>query len=679
MRQKCFFSFHFMLAYSLVFAQLPKSTDLAALSFVKKGSVKLRWAPGNLNLWKAGNSYGYKIERILFDQYMEPGPDSVKYKGAVSFIISPWKQTDTRWKALIEKNRSASVLFNSLYTPGENSGAQKKEMLFGLLLKSCDLYNELAMAGGLTMIDSAFDASQVYVYRVSLYNAPKTLKYAPAVLAVNPKEISELSKIETLKAKFSDRKAVLSFVTLGGKDYGGYWIERSEDSLNFKAVNRSPFIRSTTQYDEKNNESAYKDSLPVNNKKYHYRVRGISLFGEVGPASNMVSGKGKPDFMEYPLIDSVLIIKNASVVLKFRMPDLFDRSLLRGYLVYRSEKKNGVYAVISKVLPPEITVFSDDQALESNYYKVCAINNYNDSAYSMSAYAKLIDETPPLVPTEPTGSIDSAGIVRLSWVGNTDKDLLGYRVYRANSEKEQPVELTEKLLMQTSFTDTVSLKTLTKEVFYTLRAVDKVYNNSGYSKYCKLTRPDKIAPVAIVFEKIWPTDSTIILNWLGSSSDDVKKYRLHKKENAGVWRAVKEWGVDDSLIRYTDSALVAENTYQYKMETIDGSGNTSVTETHMILFKPAFLPKIKEFRAKVSLEKRSIELQWSYGNKSVYNYTLYKAKGNEPLKIYKTLDNKTEYFIDKELYPNNKYHYSLKATTQSGSETKLSDILGVEF
>jgi len=591
----------------------------------------------------------------------------------------PWKQTDMHWKVLIEKNKAAGILFNSLYTPGEKSGSQKKEMLFGLLLKSCDLYTELAMAGGLTMLDSVFDASQVYVYRVSLYNAPKNLKYAPAVIAVNPKEINTLAKIETLKSKFGDRKAVLSFVTLGVKDYGGYWIERSEDSVNYKAVNKSPFIRSTTKYDEKHSESAYKDSLPVNNKKYYYRVRGISLFGELGPSSNVVSGKGKSDFKEYPLIDSVLILKNTAVILKFHMAETFDKAQLKNYAVFRSDKKNGIYHVLSNSLSPSTISFMDEQAMESNYYKVCAVNIYNDSSFSMAAYAKLIDETPPLVPVEPTGTIDSMGLVHLSWAANTDKDLLGYRVYRANSEKEQPVELTRELLTQTNYSDSVSLRTLSKEVFYTLRAVDKVYNNSGYSKYCKLTRPDKIAPVAIVFEKIAPTDSSIVLNWLASSSDDVKKYRLYKKENIGIWQLVKEWGVDDRSRSYTDSLMVAENTYQYKMETVDGSGNISITETHTILFKPAFLPKLKGFTAKVSLEKRSIELQWSYGNKSVYNYTLYKAKGNESLRLYKTLGKEIEYFIDKELYPNNKYRYAIKATTKSGSETKLSDVVGVEF
>ncbi|HXB41499.1 MAG TPA: hypothetical protein VNZ49_13240 [Bacteroidia bacterium] len=671
-----------LLFSNFIFAQLPKSPDMAVLSFVKKGNIQLRWAPGNENLWKTGNLYGYKVERISFDQYMEGGADSVKFKNAVqlnSLPLMPWKKDDERWKSLLAKNKSASFLLASLYSSNPKTTFQKQEMIFGMSMKSCDLYKELSVANGLYICYSTFNENEVYVYRVSLWNVPKNIKYTSAIIAVNPKELSALQKIETLNAKFGDRKVILNFVTKTIKDYAGYWIERSEDSINYKIVNKSPFIRSTTKYDEGKSESVYGDSIPANNKKFYYRIRGISYFGELSKPSNLVSGKGKPDFNEYPFIDSTVIVKNNSVLLKFHMAESFDKSLLKSFFVLRSEKKGGNYTCISKALPSETILFSDTQPLETNYYKICAINVYNDSSFSMVTYAKLIDETPPAVPVEPTGTIDSNGVIRITWAINTDKDLLGYRVYRCNSLKEQPFELTRKILTQNTFKDSVSLKTLTKEIFYTLRAVDKVYNNSDYSKYCKLIRPDKIKPVAIVFRKITPTDSSIILNWHNSSSNDVKKYKLYKKENSADWKFYKEWLANENRKQFSDSNLIPENSYQYKIETVDESGNNSFTETHFILFKPLFLPGIKNFKSIVSLETRSIELFWELKGKTIYNYTLYKAKANDPLRIYKTLDAKTANFIDKELYPNNKYRYGIKATFNSGAETKLSEVIEVEF
>lgn len=665
-----------------LFAQVKKSADLAIISFVKKGKIFLRWAPANSTLWRAGNTYGYKIERILFDQYMEGGPDSVKFKNAKlinSAPLTPWKQNDDRWKPLQQKNKIAGFLFKSLYSPDLKATPQKKEMTYGLLMKSCDLYKDLALAQGLFISDSAFNENEIYVYRVSIANPPKSLRYTPAFVAVDPKEITALQKPGTLKAKFGDRRVVLSFPTKDVKDHAGYWIERSEDSINFKAVNRSPFIRSTTKYDDNKVESLYSDSLPVNNKRYYYRVSGISFFGEPGPASNVVSGIGRPALKEYPFIDSVLIIKNSAVLLKFHMAENFDKNLLQGFTVYRSEKKNGPFTLISTFLSPKSVTYTDDRPLESNYYRICATNIYGDSSISMTAYAKLIDETPPAIPAEATGTIDSNGVVKINWDGNTEKDLMGYRVYRSNSLKEQPVELTKKILTETTFTDKISLNTLTREVYYSIRAVDKVYNNSAYSNPCKLLRPDKIKPVAVVFSKIEPTDSSIVLKWHNSSSNDVKKYSIYKKENRSGWQLIKELPVEENAKQYIDTAVTSGAIYQYKIEVCDESGNKSLTETQQILFKPAFFQKIKTLKAAVDLEKRSIELQWQYNNDNVFSYVLYKAKANEPFRSFKTLGSQSVNFIDKELYPSNQYRYAIKAILRSGAETKLSDVIVVEF
>jgi len=682
MRKKAGILPFLVLGCQVLFGQTLKSADMAVIAFVKNNSIQLRWAPANVALWKAGNKYGYKVERILYDNYMSAAADSTKFKNATApgqQPLLPWPQDDPRWKELAAKNKAAAFVHGNLYMPDTKATQQKKEMAFGMLMKSCDLYKELSTAHGLSLTDSSFTKNEVYVYRISLYNPPKHFKYSPALVKVDPKEISSLPEITSLKAKFGDKRVVLSYVTKDVSEYAGYWIERSEDSLNYKVVNTSPFIRTSSEYDKDKKESLYADSLPVNNKKFYYRVRGISCFGETGPASNIVSGKGKPDLKEYPLIDSVVIVKNAAVLICFHMPASFDKSLLAGYCVFRNETKNGKYSCIAKNLDKGAGSFMDEQPKEANYYKVCVINSYGDSAYSLISYAKLIDETPPAVPAAPTGTIDSNGVVKITWSPNTDKDLLGYRVYRCNSEGEQPFELTKKLLTQNSFTDTVSLKTLTREVYYALRAVDKVYNNSTYSKYCKLIRPDKIAPVAVVFSQVTPTDSSVILKWHNSSSNDVKHYKLYKKENSLGWKLLREWPADPKTQQAADTSLKSGNTYQYKIEVWDGSGNSSRTESHTVLFKPLFEKKIQELKFKVDREQRSIELQWTASPGPTYNYTLYKSKANEPLRAFKTLGAKSNFFIDKELYPGNKYRYAIKATLKSGAETKLSDVIEVEF
>jgi uncharacterized protein len=667
------FIFHFCLSAIKIFSQTEKTPDFAVLPNLKNSQVQLRWATSRQDLWKAGIQYGYKIERFLATDYEKASANSVLLNKTP---LKPWSQNDERWTALIKENKNIALLNNLLYKSTSSS-----EMLFALALKSCDLYIDAAKAAGIYLEDNTISENEKYVYKISLWDAPSALKYTPAVITVNTKDKKESAKLKPIKAKFLNRKVLIAIETANtGKDFSGFWIERSSDSINFISVNKAPVVRTTTKYDEKKIESIYTDSLPANNKTFYYRVRGISYFGELSTPSNIISGKGKADFVEYPLVDSASVINNKIARLKFRMPEKFDLNELKGYAIFRSDKKtSGFVAITTTLLTKQTIYFTDEKPQQNNFYKICAVNINNDSSFSLTTNAKLIDDIPPAVPGGLTGKIDTSGVVTLTWNLNTENDFNGYRVYRCNSEKEQPVEITKVILKDAKFTDAVNLQTLTKEVYYTIRSVDKVHNNSNYSAFCKLLRPDKIAPVSPVFKQIIYNDSSIKLSWQPSTSNDVVTCKLVRSDESGNWKLVKEWSAKDSLKKFTDTAISIGNSYKYRLEVYDEAKNYSFENSQSVKFIPAFAPKIKTFTSAVSLEKRNITLNWKYDKTDIYSYTLYKAKGNENLRVYKTVDAQTNNFIDTELYPNNVYRYSIKVTLKSGIESKMSEVLAVEF
>src|SRR5690606_31469474 len=107
---------------------------------------------------------------------------------------------------------------------------------------------------------------------------------------------------------------------------------------------------------------------------------------------------------------------------------------------------------------------------------------------------QIADDTPPAIPGEIHGEIDSTGTVVLQWKANADADLLGYRVFRSNSPSDDPIEVTTRILSENTFLDTVKVRVLNREVYYRVVAVDQNYNTSEYSARIVLHRPDIIPP-----------------------------------------------------------------------------------------------------------------------------------------------------------------------------------------
>src|SRR5262249_382371 len=107
---------------------------------------------------------------------------------------------------------------------------------------------------------------------------------------------------------------------------------------------------------------------------------------------------------------------------------------------------------------PEAKEFTDERPGASNYYRIVAMND-DDRTYSFPHLAQLPDSIPPAAPKAVKGSIDTTGVVSLSWEAGKEKDLLGYRVFRSNFENDEYTQVTVSPLSEPTFVDTVSLRT----------------------------------------------------------------------------------------------------------------------------------------------------------------------------------------------------------------------------
>lgn len=99
-------------------------------------------------------------------------------------------------------------------------------------------------------------------------------------------------------------------------------------------------------------------------------------------------------------------------------------------------------------------------------------------SYSNPVRYFIPDTEPPKIPENFNGTIDQNGIVKLTWDTDTLDQLAGYRVYRTNQVNHDFVCLQQGYLSTNEFYDTLSLTTLTDEIYYAVCAVDISYNHS---------------------------------------------------------------------------------------------------------------------------------------------------------------------------------------------------------
>lgn len=286
---------------------------------------------------------------------------------------------------------------------------------------------------------------------------------------------------------------------------------------------------------------------------------------------------------------------------------------------------------------------------------------------------QLQDNDPPAIPEQLSGTVDTNGIVHLRWNAVTSSDLKGYRVFRCNSLREEFVEVSDSVIHETSFIDTITLQTLTRDVYYAVRSVDHVWNNSDFSPPAKLRRPDKIAPVSPVLRGIYHTDSTIVLQWINSSSSDVRRMRLVRSANNREVTLLTYTG-RDTISFFVDTSAEAGLSYTYRLVAEDSAGNTAQLNFPQMNFSPRVRQALKNFTGIADLEKRTITLHWDLPATTADRFIVYKGKEGEAIRSFKTLNGTTTMYIDNQLYPGNVYVYRVKAVMKDGGETKVSEV-----
>ncbi len=674
----------FILSFSIGFSQ-SKSATVMVTARAQKDKILVRWAINTPSDWQRAHKQGFIVNRY-----------TIKRDGKLLEVAEKKVLTQTpllpapleKWMDLIQKDNNAAIIAQSIY--GESfqitdakegklskivNIAAELEQRYTFALYSADMSFEGSQMAGWGLIDSDVKPNEVYAYQVNVF---KNLKVKNSSFVVGLKDFEPLPVINDFIAIPDDKKIVLSWdYDTYKKIYTSFMVEKSDNGTDFSPISKTPLVNLNDNPNKPSKSMYYVDTVAVNHKTYHYRLFGVSAFGEKGQVSKSVTVQGVGSLVSPPRIVDYKMDSENNVTLNWEYETAAEENI-ENFEVNVSDKDNGIYKVVSEKLAPNTRKFLYSNLEPSNYFTVSVIGKNKKRLTSQSMLVQPIDSIPPAIPVGLEGKIDSLGVVKLKWKANLEKDFLGYRILKSNNDKEEFVDIYHKSYDKTEYEDKVSLKMSNKKVYYRLASEDKRHNLSKPSEILVIVKPDKIAPAAPIFKDYDSKNGTVSLKWIRSYSDDVAYHSL-KRRLVGKQKWEEILMVKDTIKQdFIDEKVEKNKTYQYTIQARDDSKLWSNIENSLITVQVQDFTATKtitSFQGVVDRENKNITLNWAYQSKdNVTHLSLYKNIVGQPPTLWKELSSKVTTLMDTNLIMNTEYEYHIYPTLKNNTPAKAATI-----
>lgn len=347
--------------------------------------------------------------------------------------------------------------------------------------------------------------------------------------------------------------------------------------------------------------------------------------------------------------------------------DRYSSELAEGYLLSRSDKKDGNYSVIARLEGLNTTFYTDRELQDNATYW-----------YRLSVYKKGGAETAPSAPVSvvtrdippPPATLNAVSfqprMVTLKWklAGTPEDEIKSVMIYRMPDEKGATLEkLGEVSAGQNEFVD--DRPGLQDKTTYYYRLV--VRNSGGATSQQSVvvsatTKSPPEAPANLTGTSGEVRKSE--LSWSRNRESDIKEYQVFVKgpEDAG-FRQIRE--LSDN--RYRDSDLKDGSSYTYKVRAIDRDGLISAFSSPSVIKTKPLPARVAGFNA-VDVANRVVVWKPS-PEKDVHSYNIYK-KGFLGTSQKAATVQSTRWQVDE---PKGNVELYVTALDDSGLESEPSD------
>jgi hypothetical protein len=602
-----FFTFQLLLISMVCIAQSSSAPSIVLVGRGYPDHVVLRYFPTSPSLLNKANLSGYIIEKAVY----KPGIANAKLvytplKG------SPFKRwADDVWEQNIRAVDRADTITGkmaglAMVLTGTNVKAgtddvmagglkslmeerDNQDMKFAFILIAANRSAAAAQGVALRVSDNDVKAGVTYVYRVRI-NEPGVNNLAEAAyVKVKSDSFNARYLINNKAVKVTEGDQKINFTFPDSKDYYAFNIDRSDDGgATYKRITGTPKVKLTPRGYTGKTDFGFTDSGLVNYKKYSYRILVATPFADDLPLADFVAMPRDKTPPPSPFLKTATHVKPKQVELIWETTPAPD---LKGFAIKRSNAIKGKYTLISKALLPNAARSYIDETFDAtgnNYYTVEAIDTAGNVSNSFPAYVTLIDSIPPDMPVITSAKIDTAGKIDIKIKPNTEKDFIGYQLLKANARDHEFSVVTETYkdsLGKVTFLlkDSTTLNTLTKNIYYQVVAFDSHFNQSKPSKIIELKKRDTIPPVSPLITNFNITDSTVVLTFADSPSEDVVNNVLLRREVGKPKYDTVFNNRNKQVTTFIDKKITGGREYEYAMIAKDDGGLSSKITNTIVL------------------------------------------------------------------------------------------------
>ena len=668
--------------------------DLAIMAKYYGDSVVLRWMPVDAYFWKAANEVGYTVVRFTLPT------DTITYadRELKQLTDTPLKPLPLEaWEALGDKNDAAAVaamaLYGESFTDTPPVDPVQQGLIAALKAQEQDRNNRhfftalaadqspvVADALGLRWVDKEITPGRKYIYWVHLADTTSAVKMDTASVAVETHRVITPVPVGIRMRTVENGVRVIWDKPVNQLFFSGYYIERAASAEGpFERLNDVPFVKVDSELEvDTVGIISYLDTLVTAYQPYYYRVIGLDYFGDFSPPSDTVPGMLRDIIPPArPAIFPAQFNENDHVQLQWQKEE--TEPDLAGFYVVRSPFNDGPFTKIHReLLPVSQRTYTDTStnSTEQYYYRIAAVDTARNSSYSFNAFVFAHDSIPPPAPEGLVGEVDSLGQVHLHWHPVQVSDLRGYRLFRANAADHTFMQVNTEDIVDTLYVDTISLKTVTKHIYYRLVAYDANYNTSPYAGILELQRYDIIPPAPSVFYDYQVGEGEVTLRWHKSASKDVIEQILYRQQDDEDWEEFIS--LDTTVTQYSDTTLQSSTFYRYALGTVDESGLTS-QKSPAIGIKTGNLSSaegVQGIEIQYDETARAIQLSWEFTDQeSVNRFLIYRAYNDSGLRSYKTITSEDRSFIDQAVRQKGEYQYAVRVIYNNGQTSTMSAVV----